>query len=261
MKKPSRLDYAYAVGRVRALENKLISRGVFLEAADEKDIDYSLKVIFDAGQFFDEMTNIRTSEDLDRFLEREQQELFRLIEKIMPDKEILNILFLRDNLEESFRISLVAGYEFIIEYVRRKIDLGNLKVLVRAKYLELSRDRLKKNMVKGGFIKKDELVEYFDLSFSEIGEKLQSTPYRSIWEKSYEALEEEETLVVLERGIEDYLMNHLRKSKQIVFGPEPVFAYALARQRELSLVRLLGIGKINQIPVSILKKRMSETYV
>jgi V/A-type H+-transporting ATPase subunit C len=46
-----------------------------------------------------------------------------------------------------------------------------------------------------------------------------------------------------------------------VFGPEPVFSYGLAKRRELSLVRLLGVGKINQIPTPILKERISETYV
>jgi len=37
MKKISRIDYTYAVGRVRALEKKLISRDVFLESAEEED--------------------------------------------------------------------------------------------------------------------------------------------------------------------------------------------------------------------------------
>ena len=47
----------------------------------------------------------------------------------------------------------------------------------------------------------------------------------------------------------------------MAFGPEPVFAYALARQRELGLVRLVGIGKIDLIPAERIKERISETYV
>ena len=56
-------------------------------------------------------------------------------------------------------------------------------------------------------------------------------------------------------------MTYLKKAKYIVFGPEPVFAYGLAKKRELSLVRLIGVGKFNQIPDELLKERMSETYV
>jgi V/A-type H+-transporting ATPase subunit C len=46
-----------------------------------------------------------------------------------------------------------------------------------------------------------------------------------------------------------------------VFGPEPVFGYGLGKMRELQMVRLLGIGKINQIPPEVLKERISQTYV
>ena len=56
MKKVSRLEYTYAVGRVRALEKNLIPRAVFLEAAEEKDLTSALKVIFDAGTFLETKT-------------------------------------------------------------------------------------------------------------------------------------------------------------------------------------------------------------
>ena len=54
-------------------------------------------------------------------------------------------------------------------------------------------------------------------------------------------------------------MEYLKRAKYIVFGPEPVFAYGLAKRKELNMVRLLGVGKINQIPPGILKERVSET--
>jgi V/A-type H+-transporting ATPase subunit C len=96
---------------------------------------------------------------------------------------------------------------------------------------------------------------------AEIGKKLRGTPYHDLWTKATNALEERETFVELERGIEDFLMGYLKRAKHIVFGPEPVFSYGLAKKRELSLIRLLGVGKINQVPAAILKKRISETYV
>ena len=46
MKRISRLDYAFAVGRVRALEKHLVSRAVFREAADEVDFSSAIKVVF-----------------------------------------------------------------------------------------------------------------------------------------------------------------------------------------------------------------------
>ncbi len=64
MKRPSRLAYAYAVGRVRALEKKLIEKAIFREAAEGKDFSSVIKTISEAGDFREEMTNVRSSDDL-----------------------------------------------------------------------------------------------------------------------------------------------------------------------------------------------------
>jgi V/A-type H+-transporting ATPase subunit C len=129
------------------------------------------------------------------------------------------------------------------------------------KYSSLSLKKFEGLILNGGFMDEKILLQNFDLSFSEIGERLRATPYHELWAKATDALEERETFVELERGIEDFLMNYLKRAKYIVFGPEPVFTYGLAKRRELRLVRLLGVGIINQIPPPILKDRMSETYV
>ena len=70
MRRPSRLDYAYAVGRVRVLEKRLVERAVFSEASEESDFSSALKVIFDAGDFLEEMVELKDSEELDEFLEK-----------------------------------------------------------------------------------------------------------------------------------------------------------------------------------------------
>jgi V/A-type H+-transporting ATPase subunit C len=154
-----------------------------------------------------------------------------------------------------------TGYSFIKDYIRHKIDLGNLKIFCRVKYSGLSLKKFENLVLKGGFLDEKILLQNFDLSFSEIEDRLRATPYLDLWTKAIDSLEERETFVELERGIEDFLMNYLKRAKYIVFGPEPVFTYGLAKRRELSLVRLLGVGKINQIPTPILKERISETYV
>ena len=92
MSRMSRLNYAYAVGRVRALENHLVARPFFLEAAEEKDLSSALKIIFDAGQFHQEKIDIEDSEQLDEFLEKEESALMGLISSILHEKEIERIV-------------------------------------------------------------------------------------------------------------------------------------------------------------------------
>ncbi|MFW6131042.1 MAG: V-type ATPase subunit [Candidatus Aminicenantaceae bacterium] len=261
MKQPSRLDYLYSVGRVRVLEKNLVSKGVFLEAADEEDIRSVLKMIFDAGQFSEEIIDINDSQDLDDFLAREKSVLNDEISKIALDEKIEVLIDKANRPQQALEIAEKMGFSFFIEYFRHKIDLSNIKYYSRATYLGFNKNRLKDMLLEGGFLDETIFIKEFELSYTDFGEKLRATPYYEIWDRATDTLEEEETFVEFERSFEDFLMRILQKAKYIVFGPEPVFAYALAKQRELNLVRLLGIGKLNKIPSEILKKRISETYV
>ncbi|MGD9345388.1 MAG: V-type ATPase subunit [Candidatus Aminicenantes bacterium] len=261
MKKASRLDYAYAVGRVRVLERYLVSSAVFREAADEKDASAAIKTIFDAGSFLDEMTDVRNPEELDLFLANEERQLLKTLSEIFIEKELSSIMIHEISAPlTSFSIAQKLEYAFISDYFRHRIDLGNLKLFFRAKYSLRPKEWLENVLLTGGFFSPDLLLSNFDLSYAEIAEKLHSTPYQKLWEAAADAIEEKETFVALERGIEDYLIRYLKKAKFFVFGPEPIFAYGLAKRRELGLVRILGVGKMNHIPSEILKERLGDTY-
>jgi vacuolar-type H+-ATPase subunit C/Vma6 len=261
MKRPSRMDYAFAIGRVRVLERDLVSGAVFREAAEEKDFLSAIKMIFDAGRFLDEMKEIQSSEELDLFLEDEKKQLVHMLSEILIETELLRILaYEAKDPMSAFALAQGLNYPFISDYFRHRIDLGNLKMFFRAKYSGLDKERFEKLMLTGGFYSPDLLLKNFDLSYSEIAEKIQFTPYGKLWESVTVAIEEKETFIELERGIEDFLIRYLKKAKFYVFGPEPLFAYALARKRELGLIRILGVGKLNHIPTEILKERLGETY-
>ncbi len=261
MKKPSRLSYAYAVGRVRALEKDLVEKAVFREALEERDFANALKLIFDAGNFSEELIQIKDSTELDAFLDKEKKEIDRLLSEILLDEDLMRIYRNDESPDQALVAAELSRYPFVQDYIRHRIDLGNIKIFFRAKYLGFSEDRLEGLILRGGFVGEELFLRNYGLSLAEVGEKLQASPYKELWMRAADALGQRETFVELERGIEDFLMTYLKKAKYIVFGPEPVFAYGLAKKRELSLVRLIGIGKFNQIPDQLLKERMSETYV
>jgi V/A-type H+-transporting ATPase subunit C len=261
MKRPSRLDYAYAVGRVRVLEKDLVSGVVFREAAEEKDVTSAMKMIFDAGRFLDEMTEVRSSANLDLFLANEERQLLKTLSEIFIEAELMRILTHETTAPlTAFSIAEKLGYSFISDYFRHRIGLGNLKIFFRAKYLGLTKEKIGNMLSIGGFYSPDLLLDNFDLSYREIEEKIHFTPYRELWDAALVSFEEKETFIELERQIEGYLIRYLKKAKYIVFGPEPLFAYGLARRRELGLIRILGMGKLNHIPSGILRERLGETY-
>ena len=261
MKRKPRLDYAYSVGRVRALERVLVQRPVFEEAAGSPDHGAALKLIYDAGRYPEALVKAQDSAELDAVLSGEGDTLKREMAELLPEKEVLDVFLLRDDPERALAAAAQAGYSFLQEHFRRRIDLGNIKVFVRARFLGLSVEKLEARLLEGGFMRKKEFVDRYPLASVEPGEFPDLSPYRELWEKGLAAFQQRETFISLERGMEDFLMNDLRRARTVTFGPEPVFAYGLAKEKELSLVRLIGVGKMNALPADVLKERISATYV
>ena len=261
MSRPSRLDYAYSVGRVRALEKKLVSRDVFLEAAGEREFESALKIIFDAGSFTDDLLGIKNSAELDRFILAEEEHLIKLAEELFFDDSFRDMFKHDFNPSQALLAAEETEYSFIIDYYRHKIDLGNIKIFFRVKYLDCSLERLTGSLMQGGFLDDSLFLRNFELNYSEISERLYASPYQKLWNEAVDSVQAEETFVNLERGIEDFLVQYLKSAKYIVFGPEPVFAYVIAKRLELQLIRLVFVGLITKIPAKIIKKRICETYV
>jgi len=261
MKRPSRLSYAYAVGRVRALEQKLIAGAIFREAAEEKDYASAMKTLFEAGSYDDDLLKVEDSDELDEFITEEDRRIYGLMRELLQEENIRGIIAQESQPEKVLGLAEETEYDFIRDYLRHRIDLGNLKILLRAKYSGLSLEKYEHLIMSGGFLDESIFLQGYELSFPEIGEMIQTSSYLDLWNSATDALDNYETFVPLERGIDDFLTVYLRRAKYIVFGPEPIFAYVLAKRRELSLLRLVTVGKIQSIPVESIKQRIGETYV
>jgi vacuolar-type H+-ATPase subunit C/Vma6 len=261
MSKPSRLDYVYADGRVRALERYLIPQAVFREASEATDFAAALKVIYDAGRYPEELIKARHSEDLDAVLDREDKNTKREMAELILEKDVLDTCVMTDEPEKALGAAERSGYAFLLDYFRRRIDLGNIKVFCRVKYLGFPAAHLRTRLLPGGMIELRTFIDSYALPLAELPQVLRASPYPELLTRGLDALEERDTFVLLERGSEDFLTNYLRGARRFTFGPEPVFAYAEARRKEHRLIRLVGVGKFIQLPPELLKERISETYV
>ncbi len=261
MSPPSRLDYAYAVGRVRAMETRLISKGVLEGAVEEQTLSSSMKVIVDAGHFREERVEFRNARELDGYLDVERRAFLADVTRLFREESFRRLIEHRHRTRELWSLARESEYAFVRDFVRHLLDLKNLKVFLRARYLRLPLEKVDPLLIAGGFLEKGKLGENFSRPLSEVSEVLHATPYKEVWDQAVDSLTEHDTFADLERGGEDFLMAYLRRAHRIVFGPEPVFAFILAKLKELEQVRFIGMGKLLQIPAQILRRRISETYV
>jgi len=102
--------YTYAVARIRALETRLLDRAGLerLLGEDPQGVIRFLK----ESDYADSLAQITGPHDLEEGLNREINKVLNLLEEIAPDKELIQLFRLR-------------------------YDFHNLKVLLKAKYLQL----------------------------------------------------------------------------------------------------------------------------
>ena len=90
----------------------------------------------------------------------------------------------------------------------------------------------------------DDLYAYLAVSpYSEAAERLK---------ESYSAFE---------KWCDDRVMDLIRDQKRNPFTIGPLFAYVLARRNEISTVRIILSGKLNELDDGMVRERLREMYV
>jgi V/A-type H+-transporting ATPase subunit C len=152
------------------------------------------------------------------------------------------------------------GATYIETIVRTWIDLANIRVFLRARYLELEARGLRGLLIEGGTVPLSYYTETFPLGLDEITQRFESTPYRHVIELGGAGLEKQESSVPLEREIENNLVSLFKVSRYFTFGLELVLVYALTRQSEIRVLRLIFGGKERGMAPEAIKERMPDGY-
>jgi V/A-type H+-transporting ATPase subunit C len=257
----SALDYAFAVGRIRALENYLVPYQVFCEAAEAENLDKAIELISDAGKFGEELLEIQNTDQLEKFLMKESIWLDFTLEELFLERDLYHVYHAAEEIKEIIANLDRISNPFIRHYFCQRIDLSNLKLFLRCRYLEWPVSQFEEKFIPGGSLEKKLFLENYDCQLEDFTHLIHPTPYMEAWKQGVEFLVSRESFIVFEREIDNLLMDYLRRARQIVFGPEPLFAYGQARKQELRLVRMVLAGKLLEVPAWILKERIGQTYV
>ncbi len=259
--KLSPLDYAFAVGRVKALENYLIPARIFREAAEASSVSRAIELVSEAGKSTERLREVTTPAGLEAFLNSEQAALDLTLQEIFLDKNLY------DFYREAEEVAKTAGslelleQPFFLEFFQLKIDLANLKIYLRCRYGGRAVSQFEEKFIPGGRLEKKIFIDNYNSNLEDFAQCLKTTSYERLWREGLNFLLTQESFAVFERERENLVMDYLQSAKKVTFGPEPLFAYGLARRQELKLIRLVVLGRMLNIPAFLLKERISQTYV
>lgn len=180
---------------------------------------------------------------------------------INSDPQAIDVIIDRYMLKEMLHISEGLRSDLIIKYVKSNIDTTNIRSLLRVKKQNKSKDFLNKLILEGGFLDRDKLNAFYSDSIENIPVKLAYTDYSEIAKLGIELYSKSGSISPFEKLSDNYLMKLVKEAKFISFGPEPLLAYLIAKETEIKVIRIIMVGKLNNVSPELIRERLRDIYV
>jgi len=153
-----------------------------------------------------------------------------------------------------------TNVEFIINYVKRSIDFSNIKSIIRLKKQEKDVSFFNEVILSGGDLDYDILLRAFNEPIENMAAKFSSTKYGEIVRMGLDEYIKIGKLSSLEKLSDNYIMENLKVAKYVAFGPDPIFAYIAAKETEIKIIRIIMVGKLNNVDTTVIRERVREVY-
>ena len=194
------------------------------------------------------------------------QEIMEAIDEVQKDFEEnhnpqrIDIIVDKHYFRNLSRLAKEIDIKVITDYVEGLIDFQNMITLFRVQKQKRDARFLETVIFEGGTISKNKIVASINDNTDTILNKFKKEKLGTYLVKGLEAFSETKRLSELEKISDNYLMELNKESKYVVFGPEPLFTYLVAKEREINAIRMIMVSKINNISSDKIRERLRETY-
>jgi V/A-type H+-transporting ATPase subunit C len=146
-------------------------------------------------------------------------------------------------------------------YARDLADVANMRLIIRLCRSEPDASLLEAAYTEGGTVELAALRRFLGRPPQALVEELPAVDIAAAVREGIDYLEEHDSYGALDREFETFLAEALREAHFEAFGPGPVTAYTLAREQETHLVRIVMVGKTNDVDPEQLIARIPMLYV
>jgi V/A-type H+-transporting ATPase subunit C len=176
------------------------------------------------------------------------------------DPQEIDILLDKKLFEQMLVLCDEIQNDFITEYVRLSIDFYNIKTLLRVKNMQKGTRFLGECLVPGGKADKSYFLENYDKSPDTLAQVFYYKYFGDTVKQGMESYAKTGNFSDLEKLFDNYLIEYVKKSKYIPYGPEVLFAYIVSKENEIRQIRILMTAKINNIGTDVIKERLRDNY-
>jgi V/A-type H+-transporting ATPase subunit C len=181
--------------------------------------------------------------------------------EFQKDPQQIDVILDRYLYKDMLSKSEDLGDAFVLDYLRKTIDLTNIKSFIRVRKQKKDREFLNEVLINGGEIDLDIFYMYFNDSIENFVNKISHTDYYEILREGIEEFNKNGKLNAFERLSDDFSMKLIKEAKYVSFGVEPLIAYILAKETEIKVVRIIMVGKLNNVLPEVIRGRLRDIYV
>lgn len=177
------------------------------------------------------------------------------------DPQMIDISLDRSYYRHLLELARETEIPMFVDYVMDSIDFTNMKTLVRAKKMDKDIKFLEEVLLDGGNIDKERVLYSMNDSLETITARFKNEKINKPLMEGLDAFRKTGKLSDYEKIMDNSLMRLNDPSKNIIFGPEPLFSYLYAKEAEIKALRIIMVSKINKLSPETIRERLRDLYV
>lgn len=177
------------------------------------------------------------------------------------DPQVIDIILDKYLYKDMLSRAIETEFDFIKDYVKNNIDFINIRTYIRLKKQQKGVKFFKEVFLEGGNVKEEIFIKNYEDSIENFIPKLSFIKAYEFIKKGLEDYVVTGKLSSFEKVTEDYIMKEAKKAKYVNFGPEPIVSYVIAKETEIKVLRIIMVGKINNLSPDAIRERLRDVYV
>ncbi len=153
------------------------------------------------------------------------------------------------------------GLDRLTEFTKERIDLINIKTLLRIKSQDQSYETLKKALINGGFLDKEKLLADYGVDLSKLYADIRTTRVSKYLRKLDDNESLDENILRLERAIDTHVIDFTSEAKSETYGPMVLINYVISKEVEIKNLRIIFVSKLNSLSKESTLERLRKSNV
>ncbi len=177
--------------------------------------------------------------------------------------------FLLDRAYYTYRLQILQNacyfetdfYKGLVDFYKKEIDCENIKNIFRAKKMNLEKDQIAEIIIVGGYISAEFFIDYANISGEEMADLVKDSAYGEVLSKGINDWITSKSCTILEKQIDEYLLDLTSNFSYLCSGPAIIEESLRSMQIEIKNLKLIIIGKINNMSTEEIKERVRNVRV